>query len=98
METVNVLWGGAALHGQVFPSTDANDASEEEPEAASWTRGERGPSLVSASATSTWMEKKKKRHSNWAKNLDKTFLKGLVILLRVYFTLHHVFFFYKDVK
>lgn len=43
MESVNVLLGGAAVRGQMFPSTDANDASEEELEAESWTRGERGP-------------------------------------------------------
>lgn len=41
MESADALWGGAAVRGQVFPSTDANDASEEELEAESCTRGER---------------------------------------------------------
>lgn len=55
VESVNALWGGTAAHGQVFPSTDANDATEEELEAESFTRGERGPNpriLIS-----TWMKK-----------------------------------------
>lgn len=54
VESGNVLWGGAALSGQVFPSTDANDASEEELEAESWTRGERGP--FTSILISTWMK------------------------------------------
>lgn len=69
MESVNALWGGAAARGQVLPSTDANDASEEELEAESWTRGERGP--YPRILISTWMGEK---NSNWA-----------VLLIKLYF-------------
>lgn len=55
VESGNALWGGAAARGQVFPSTDANDASEEELEAEFWTRGERGP--YPRILISTWMKK-----------------------------------------
>lgn len=55
VESANALWGGAAVRGQVFPRTDANDASEEELEAESWTRGERGP--YPRILLSTWMKK-----------------------------------------
>lgn len=53
---------GAAARGQVFQSTtDANDASEEELEAASGARGERGsyPRIH----VSTWIRKKKKKNT-----------------------------------
>lgn len=74
MESVNALWGGAAARGQVFPSTDANDASEEELEAESWTRGERGP--YPCILISTWRERKKKKKKK--KQLG-------VLLIKLYF-------------
>jgi len=63
VESVDALWGGAAARGQVFPSTDANDASEEELEAESWTREERGP--YPRILISTWIYNNNK-NSHWA--------------------------------
>lgn len=69
VESLNALWGGAAaaaVHGQVFPSTDANDAPEEELESESWTRGERGPKPPHHHLNLKEEKKRKEKDSNWA--------------------------------
>ena len=58
---MNALWGGAAARGQVFPSADANDASEEELEAESRTRGERGAHTPASSSQPGWEREKERQ-------------------------------------